>query len=643
MSLLLHCSSHRLRSIPFVPPSSSSIYSCNIFSITKNQNARRFSSCCLPLRALPIIDQELLRILCESDASTGKARTHLPAVRSYETDLARFTLIGSVSFDQAVIAAAADGGEAADEHLSAGTSTMVVETVFPSGLDEHSTVSTRLFLPAEMVKEKAKKLKNSLARNIIDKGAVSKNILAMTFRQVVVQQLWSFQLALFYPGTERNMEDLGNTREAQAGFVVNSSDESFISSLAEVVTCCALESAKSNYIQEAGGLHSKSALHWFQKPPKNSVDSSISICRISETEVAKEARNLVETYKLVKGKYVNRLKKVKYTWWPPPDYSRLDLIGGPGFGSWTCEFIPAYKLQINTSVFKDLKLEGCQNVVDNRSEALLTHYQMVELANILDMFYEDRYTMPNKRLLCDLLTEAPITLKRKNTPWKLLFTVFAGGFAIMTFAVLAQLCWPKHAIRISDVKNVHSLSKVNCSSLNALGSSELEALCVAIINKIKDELGWSEDLMVDKNIGVWTGALPMYLRNEGVVMEAISSDVPLISGGSSSESHAELSPTVDYPSAARDLELQKTAPDIASYQAVLTKDGKLIGFQPTSRVAVNHWASNPLAKSLYGVHNLSPGLFEPGLNIPVPPDAIPIELLMSINPESQFALARPIQ
>lgn len=65
-----------------------------------------------------------------------------------------------------------------------------------------------------MVKEKAKKLRRSLGRNIFfSKDTVSKNILAMTFRQVVLQQLWSFQLTLFYPGTERNMEDLGNTRE----------------------------------------------------------------------------------------------------------------------------------------------------------------------------------------------------------------------------------------------------------------------------------------------------------------------------------------------------------------------------------------------------------------------------------------------
>lgn len=42
-------------------------------------------------------------------------------------------------------------------------------------------------------------------------------------------------------------------------------------------------------------------------------------------------------------------------------------------------------------------------------------------------------------------------------------------------------------------------------------------------------------------------------------------------------------------------------------QVVLSRDGKTIGFQPMSRLAVNHWASNPLAKALYGGRKISPG------------------------------------
>lgn len=41
----------------------------------------------------------------------------------------------------------------------------------------------------------------------------SRNVLAMTFRQVVLQQIWNYDLIVFQPGEERKMEDLENPRE----------------------------------------------------------------------------------------------------------------------------------------------------------------------------------------------------------------------------------------------------------------------------------------------------------------------------------------------------------------------------------------------------------------------------------------------
>lgn len=65
-------------------------------------------------------------------------------MRTYENDLASLTLVGAVDFQQALTAAAADGGQAADEHIKSGMPAMVVETLFPGSSDQHSTVSTRL-------------------------------------------------------------------------------------------------------------------------------------------------------------------------------------------------------------------------------------------------------------------------------------------------------------------------------------------------------------------------------------------------------------------------------------------------------------------------------------------------------------------
>jgi hypothetical protein len=66
-------------------------------------------------------------------------------VRTYESDLAILSITGTAGSDQAVAAAAADGGVAAEEHLSSGAEAMVIETVFPGGPpDGNSTVSTKL-------------------------------------------------------------------------------------------------------------------------------------------------------------------------------------------------------------------------------------------------------------------------------------------------------------------------------------------------------------------------------------------------------------------------------------------------------------------------------------------------------------------
>lgn len=70
------------------------------------------------------------------------------------------------------------------------------------------------FLPAGQVKEKAKKLKSILSDDILS-STTSQNMLAMTFRQVVLEQLWNWEMVIFKPGMQRNMEDLMKPREVR--------------------------------------------------------------------------------------------------------------------------------------------------------------------------------------------------------------------------------------------------------------------------------------------------------------------------------------------------------------------------------------------------------------------------------------------
>lgn len=89
-------------------------------------------------KAVPTTEQDVLRAVAESNENI------LPCVRTYENDLARLALVGAVDFEQALTAAAADGGQAAAEHIDSGMPAMVVETVYPGPADQRSTVSTRL-------------------------------------------------------------------------------------------------------------------------------------------------------------------------------------------------------------------------------------------------------------------------------------------------------------------------------------------------------------------------------------------------------------------------------------------------------------------------------------------------------------------
>ncbi|XP_015874090.1 uncharacterized protein LOC107411090 isoform X1 [Ziziphus jujuba] len=614
--------------LPFRPPHCSHFpKSRTIFPILPLTNPRNL----LPLlarsspKAVPTTEQEVLRAVAESDDNS------LPILRTYENDLARLTLVGAADFEQALTAAAADGGQAASEHIDSGMPAMVVETVYPGPSDQHSTVSTRLFLPATKVKEKASKLRSSIAEDILS-STPSRNILAMTFRQVVLQQLWDFEIVIFRPGTERNMDDLENPREqVTASFTLSSSDERVFSALAEAVCISALQSTERNFLHNYLGKASSGLFNWFQKTRRiASSDSSVIIYDIFEDRIIENAKILLEDFNLTKEHFVPQRNKPKFYSWTPSAHSKLEKIGGPDFSAWTSEYIPAYRLQIDADRLRNVKFEGWRKSAQNRWEVLLTHSQMVGLADIVDMYYEDIYTLPNKELACGVIANFTnlSNKKRSSILLKMLSVTLASGIFLIAISALGQICLPqlhKFGKQTGEYRPLPS-SDVDGSLHESLNTAELEAFCTSVVKRIKDALGWSGEIIAESNVGVWTGKLPSYLR---MVVEDNSSNEDISTISSSSENI--------------DAEMKTSAQDIATYQVVLSADGKIIGFQPMSRVAVNQWAANPLAAELYGGKKLSPGLIERSLKVPQPRDIVVIELLMSVKPDGYFALARPVR
>ncbi|KAL9234026.1 hypothetical protein vseg_008947 [Gypsophila vaccaria] len=562
----------------------------------------------------------------------AEANNALPCLRTYENDLARLSLTGLVGFQQALAAASADGGSAAAEHVDSGLDVMAVETVFPGPTDERSTVSTRLFLPSRKVRAKARSLKSSLPKDFFS-GTSSTNMLAMTFRQVVVQQLLSVDLAVFVPGSERNMDDLGSQREVTVSFALSSSDESVISGLAEVFCSLAFETTQREFQNGSREKASDGFFRWLSKNKKfESKGSSVTLHKIEDEVIVENAMSLLDMFNSSREKPTKRSKKPSVTAWASTMHSKLEKIGGLEFSKWASEHVPAYKLEINADRVKDPTFEGWR-ASGNQWEVLLTHSQMVALVDVLDIYFEDLYTLPNKQLSCDAPRNPNKLLQNKSRFSLLGFArnTVVAAIILVSMSVIIKLVLP-HVYSSRRIN--HGAHRILSSSENVsekvqlvtLDASQLESYCSSLVRTLKSYYNWSGDVKFDPIVGAWVGEIPTYLRN-GDVADPIAQDVSASSG----------------IFGASDDELNSSMQDVASYQVLMSTDGRVVGFQPTSRVAVNQWAANPIAKELYGGKELSPGPLEPGLNIKKPDRVIVLELLMSLRQENYFALARLVQ
>ncbi|KAL8090775.1 hypothetical protein AgCh_040008 [Apium graveolens] len=580
---------------------------------------------CHSLRTPNAQNDAVLEILASFD---GSDNTALPAVRTYENELTRFTLVGSVDFDQALVAAAADGGEAAEEHVVSGSPGMVVETVFPGSGDDKSTVSTRLFLPASKVKEKAKKLKSMLSDEILSSTS-SQNMLAMTFRQVVLEQLWNWEMIILRPGTRRNMEDLMKLREVPASFTLSSSDELPVSILAEVVCLAALKSTESHFRDKSLGRGSASFFNFFRKPERiSSKDMSVIIHVLVEDELVRNAQSLLEKFNFEKTNHKLTGMNPNYNWWTLSAFSELTKIGGPEFSTWVSEYVPAYKLQIDHNKVKNVKLEGWKNTSDNWWEVLLTHSQMVGLANILDMYYEDSYTLPNKELTCGAFNKATDMSSNKGqiSFLKILSTVvMVSALSLVTISTTGQLHLPhlrNGRMYLKDYK-LPKASDTESIDQQSVDSAKPENLATSIVATVKETYGWPGDIMRQSGGAAWIGELPEYCRS---MVEADCLDNTSVPASSENIEN----------------EMKTLIHEMASYQVILSAEGKIVEIKPTSTFAVNHWATNPLSKELHVGRNLLPGKSLPGRSETInPADMFVLDLFIPLNAGSCFALARP--
>lgn len=420
-------------------------------------------------------------------------------------------------------------------------------------------------------------------------------------------------------------------QQVPASFFLGSSDEQVISLLAEAVCIAALQNTERLFLDDFMGKGPGGFFSWLRKPQRIvSRDSSVVIYKLFEDEIVENAKSLLENFNSSKERFQGIKVKRKYKWWTPLAYSKLEKIGGPEFSAWTSEHVPAYRLQIDADKVKDAKFEGWRESSGNRWEVLLTHSQMVGLAEIFDMYYEDIYTMPKEELSCGVVSNfTNLTRKKRSSSlMNVLSVTLVSGIFLVSISALSQFCLPhlrKGRMYAQENSSLPS-SEIQFAVNESLDAAKLQEFCILICKKMKDSFGWPGNIVTDKKIGAWIGEIPAYFKT---MDEA--------------DAASEENSTDSTPIQKIDADLKSSAQDIASYQVVLSTDGKIVGFQPTSGVGVNHWAANPLAKELYGGRNLSPGFIEPGLKIHFPNEVILIELLVSVNSDANFALARPVR
>ncbi|KAI4963206.1 hypothetical protein ZWY2020_016989 [Hordeum vulgare] len=497
----------------------------------------------------------------------------IPIARCYEAGLARLEVSGAARREQAVAAAAAaDGGAAAEAHLAAGSEAMVMEAFLPGA---GGAASTRVILQAKEVKEKATKIRKDFGDDIFSENeSDSESILAMALKQVVMQKLSNYRLEIFSPASGRDFQDWSKPRKVPVDFSISSSDAKLLSALAEAIFSCVIEDTEKSYLG-------------------------------AQAVVANNARRCLESFNLTKSSH--EVGRSKNAWWPAPKYGRLAEIGGPDFILWAHEFVPSYKLHVNANAFENTKLDGCHELANNRWE--------VELGNVVDMYFEDQFTIPGKTFRSHWNAE-PSKIRRNNGYLNNLFSFLAGSSVIFIVGVVAQLCWPQSlkGKRLFMGSSPTSSSQSYYSDVHSLDNSKVRGYCISVVKKIKDSCGCPGDIVVDENIGAWIGELPDCFKAINLGDNAASDDAqhsgivikenknPLGSTPTEMASHQEQNDNT-----------QESLQNIASFQVVMSEEGKLVAF------------------------------LEPRLKIPRPANVVPIELLMSVNSESFFALARPVQ
>ena len=129
--------------------------------------------------------------------------------------------------------------------------------------------------------------------------------------------------------------------------------------------CISALQSQIHFLDNILSKPSSNIFRWFRKPTRiASKDSSVIIYKLFEDEIIENAKTLLEDFNSTKEGYKPKKTESKNHWWMLSGQTELEKIGGPQFSAWTREYVPAYRLQIDTDIL-EYKIWGLEKIYKN--------------------------------------------------------------------------------------------------------------------------------------------------------------------------------------------------------------------------------------------------------------------------------------
>ncbi|KAH7285993.1 hypothetical protein KP509_33G054600 [Ceratopteris richardii] len=443
------------------------------------------------------IENEMLRLMEEFEDS-------LPIIRTYKNDTCSLQICGSAPRISVLTAMAADKTFTASTDLLLGRRLTIRQTVLPGASGLNSSVSTKLFAPSLQVVERAKRLS-------LPKGLSAGEFLPKFFEAVQMLHPSKFYVEIYDSGHPKSVSKLEEEERIDALYSFEASTISALNEVGRAISLYAVHMLKSKVSGNSPSSLMKMLPNKFEWIPSH--DSPVRFRVLTTAEIKEQARLAMHAVHYVTERN-DRL------WWPVPvlafETAKKSLDNA--MDDWILENLPMHKMCIDPV---RLDSQGAENISDPKQikEFNLTHSQLVDLAGVFDLYYEDRFTISDKEFQSGASLDFYSTPKSKMDQFikaMTLGTVILGT-AIFAWLVAKRLRVPSQLGTSNLILNTTDVAVISKSDSPSAGkndfnstvneqlpAAEIESLCMLVITNLVKSLEWDVELHSHPAKGAWT-------------------------------------------------------------------------------------------------------------------------------------------